>query len=134
MTPALSRYLLATAALSMAVATALGAWASHGLESVLEAAALRSFEIAVEYQFVHSLGLLGLAIYGSRRPHARLLAVAAVAVAVGIVLFCGGVYTSSLDGPELVVSLAPTGGVVLIGAWTGAAVGVLIDRQAPGGW
>lgn len=121
------RVLIAAAALLMAVATGLGAWASHGLAASLDASALGSFETAVTYQFVHALGLLGIAIYGERRGRARLLGLAAVVLLGGIVLFCGGVYASSLAGPRWIASLAPTGGAGLIVGWILVGVAVLRD-------
>lgn len=121
MNTTLARLLIALAALLLAVGTALGAIASHALDASLDARALETFETAVEYQFVHSLGLLAVSIYAERHPDTRLLALAGLLLAVGIVLFCGGVYTSSLDGPEWISSLAPAGGISLILGWLVAA-------------
>lgn len=115
---------MAIAALLMAIATGLGAYASHGLDAILEPAALSSFKTAVDYQFVHALGLIGVAIYGERHPEVKALVLAALLLAVGIVLFCGGVYTSSLDGPAWLAGLAPAGGISLIFGWLVVAVGI----------
>jgi uncharacterized membrane protein YgdD (TMEM256/DUF423 family) len=125
MTTTLSRILMALAAVFMALATGLGAYASHGLDAVLDAAALATFKTAVDYQFFHSLGLIGVCLYGERRPASRVLALAAGVMAAGIVLFCGGVYASSLDGPGWLSGLAPVGGVGLIGSWCLVAVAVI---------
>jgi len=121
---------MAIAAASMAIATGLGAWASHGLDSVLDAAALHSFETAVQYQFVHSLGLFGLAIYGQRAALSATLVIASSLLAAGMVLFCGGVYISSLGGPRLLVHLAPVGGIGLIAAWIAVAYAVVTNRPS----
>jgi uncharacterized membrane protein YgdD (TMEM256/DUF423 family) len=119
------RNLVAFAAVLMAIATGLGAYASHGLGTVLDATALHSFETAVDYQFIHALGLIGVALYGERHPEAKLLMLAGPVLAVGIALFCGGVYVSSLDGPGWLSSVAPAGGVSLIAGWLVVAVAVL---------
>jgi uncharacterized membrane protein YgdD (TMEM256/DUF423 family) len=118
------RILMAAAAVLLAVATALGAISSHALGGSLDADALHSFETAVEYQFIHSLGLLAVAILADRQP-SRPLVIGAVLLLAGILLFCGGVYASSLDGPRWVAGLAPTGGVGLIAAWLLVAFAVL---------
>ena len=110
------RLLSATGALLLALATALGAIASHALGGTLDAGALHSFETAVEYQFIHSLGLLVAAILLERQP-SKPLFIGAALLLVGILFFCGGVYASSLDGPRWIARLAPTGGVSLIVAW-----------------
>jgi uncharacterized membrane protein YgdD (TMEM256/DUF423 family) len=121
----LARTLMAFAALLLAVATALGAVASHALEGSLGPEALHSFETAVEYQFIHSLGLLAVAIYAERHAESKALRIAATLLLVGILLFCGGVYASSLDGPRLIARMAPTGGVSLIAGWLLVAFAVL---------
>ena len=113
----LYRLIMALAGLSMAIATGLGAWASHGLDGVLDPASLRSFEIGVDYQFVHSLGLILVALIAGRSGSARMIYVAAVLLLAGILLFCGGVYNSALGGPDWITGFAPTGGVSLIVGW-----------------
>ena len=112
-----ARLVFAFAALMLAIATALGAIASHALDGVLDPGAIRSFETGVEYQFVHSLGLLALALWIDRGPPSRALGIAAILLAAGVVLFSGGVYASSLDGPGWIAALAPAGGISLITGW-----------------
>jgi uncharacterized membrane protein YgdD (TMEM256/DUF423 family) len=127
----MSRLFLVIAALLLAVATALGAYASHSLGSVLEPRALATFETGVDYQFYHALGLFGLAVLIDRYPGSRGLAIAASLVALGTTLFCAGVYASSLAGPGWLRSLAPTGGTVLILGWLVAAwAGWQLGRRA----
>jgi uncharacterized membrane protein YgdD (TMEM256/DUF423 family) len=122
-----ARIVLALAALLLATATGLGAIASHALE----AAAASAFATGVDYQFVHSLGVMALAIYGERHPERKILTLAAVLLLAGIVLFCGGVYASSLDGPRLIAGLAPIGGIGLILGWLVAAFGLFRSPASP---
>jgi uncharacterized membrane protein YgdD (TMEM256/DUF423 family) len=117
----LSRLLIAVAAVLMAVGVGLGAYGSHGLGG-LDAGSLRAYETGVQYQLVHSLALIALAIYGERHPANRTLALAALLLLTGMVLFCGGVYSSSLDGPGWIARLAPTGGIGLMAGWIVLAV------------
>jgi len=126
----LSRWLILFAATSIAVATGLGAWASHGLAGQLDAAALSSFQTGVDYQFFHSLGLLAIAALGSKHVNSRALAIGVVLLVAGILLFCGGVYTAAFDGPAWIRRLAPTGGVSLIVGWLVLAAGVVVNRGA----
>lgn len=116
---------MATAAVLLAVATGLGAYASHGLDSVLDARSLDTFETAVQYQFIHSLGVLIVAVFMHMRESTKLLSLAATVLLAGIVLFCGGVYASSLDGPRWIAALAPAGGLGLIVGWLVVPVAVL---------
>jgi len=120
MTDRLAHVLIALGALLLAAATALGALASHGLAS-LDAASMSAFQTAVDYQLVHSLGLIAIAIFAERHPEARELAAAGLVLLAGIVLFCGGVYASSLGGPSWIAGLAPAGGIGLIVGWIAVA-------------
>jgi uncharacterized membrane protein YgdD (TMEM256/DUF423 family) len=119
------RLLIVAAAVMMAIATALGAYASHGLDGIVSADAVRTFETGVTYQFVHALGVLGVAVYAERHRLSHLLPLAAVVVLAGTVLFCGGVYASALGGPGAIAAVAPAGGVCLIAGWLMIALAVL---------
>jgi len=124
---------MALAALLLGIGTALGAVASHLLEGSLGADALHAFETAVDYQLIHAVGLFALAAYGALHPRLRLLGLAAMLVTLGILLFCGGVYASSLDGPRWLARLAPSGGISLILGWIVAAVTLVADLVADRG-
>ena len=119
-----ARSLFAVAAILIATATGIGAWESHGA-ATLDADALRSLGTAVDYQFFHALGLLGVAIAIERHRNSGLLTIAALILLGGIVLFCGGVYSSSLGGPGWITSLSPVGGMSLILGWILVAVAAL---------
>ena len=131
MMPTLTRGLLALAAVLIAIATALGAIASHALDGTLDSDALAAFETAVRYQFVHALGLAIVAVHAERQPPSKLLSLVAGLLVIGLLFFCGGVYTSSLGGPGWLAGLAPAGGMALIAAWLLFAVSVCI-AQATG--
>lgn len=125
----LAPVILALAMVLLAVATALGAYASHA--AALAPAALESLKTGIDFQFFHALGLLGLALVLERRADGRVLVLGTLAVAVGVVLFCGGVYASSLGGPRVIARLAPVGGVALIIGWLVCAAGLLTARRMP---
>jgi uncharacterized membrane protein YgdD (TMEM256/DUF423 family) len=121
-----SHGLMALGALIIALATIAGAVASHALTTSLDSSSLHSFETAVRFQFFHGLGLMALALYRERRPRSRLLAAAAAGLVLGILLFCGGVYTSSLGGPAWIAALAPAGGIALILSWLAVAIDAML--------
>lgn len=120
-----AKAIFAAAALLVAAATGIGAWESHAAAAMLDAGAQRSLATAVDYQFFHALGLLGVALLIGLRPDARLAKLGALILLGGIVLFCGGVYSSSLGGPGWIASLAPVGGMGLILGWLVVAVAAL---------
>jgi uncharacterized membrane protein YgdD (TMEM256/DUF423 family) len=117
----LARSSLLVAALAGAVAVALGAFGAHALRDVLDERALAVWRTAVDYQFWHALALLALGAL-ARIHVSRSLCVAAIAFALGIVLFCGSLYALALGAPRIVGAITPFGGVALIAGWIALGV------------
>ncbi|MEW5839017.1 MAG: DUF423 domain-containing protein [Pseudomonadota bacterium] len=115
-----SRALLLLAALFGASGVALGAFGAHGLKNLLEPRLLEVFNTAVQYQLLHALALLALALW-TRPQTARALRLAGWAWVVGIVLFSGSLYayvlSYSLWGVRLLAMITPLGGVFFILGW-----------------
>ena len=124
----MTRALLVLAALFLLLATALGAYASHGLDDVLAPRALASLKTAIEYQFYHGLGLLAVALLADRYAHSRWLKVSAALFIAGIVLFCGSVYATTLGGITALGPLTPGGGIAFMGAWVALAIAALTEK------
>lgn len=122
-----ARWIIALAGLLMALATALGAFGSHGLQGVLSPERLDVYETAVRYQFYHSLGLLGIGLAAALRG-ARGLRIAARLIALGIVLFSGSIYALSFGAPRLLGAVTPFGGLLLMVGWALFALTVLSAR------
>jgi uncharacterized membrane protein YgdD (TMEM256/DUF423 family) len=125
----MSRAFLVLAAICLLLATALGAYASHGLEAMLAPRAIESFETAVEYQFYHGLGLLAVALLADRYPRSRWLKVSGALFVTGIVLFCGSLYATTLGGLTALGRLTPVGGVAFMGAWGALALVALTEKS-----
>jgi uncharacterized membrane protein YgdD (TMEM256/DUF423 family) len=115
------------AALLLALATLVGALGAHGLKPRLTADRYEVLQTAVLYQFLHSLGLLGLGLLSDRlrRP---LVHLAAWLVLAGIVLFSGSLYLLLSGAPRLLGAVTPIGGLCLIGGWCLAALSLLRSR------
>ena len=113
----IGKTLLSIAALLLFVATALGAYASHGLENVLEPRALQSFQVAVDYQFYHGLGMMTVTALGERYEPALPLRLAGCLFGAGIVLFCGAIYATTLGAPAWLGSATPLGGLCFMAGW-----------------
>jgi uncharacterized membrane protein YgdD (TMEM256/DUF423 family) len=105
----------AVAAASLLIATMLGAYASHGL-TAMEPRALGTVQTAVAFQFYHGLGLLAVALLQGRAASRTLQAAGWMFVA-GTVLFCGGIYVSSLLGSSAASAVTPFGGSAFIIGW-----------------
>jgi uncharacterized membrane protein YgdD (TMEM256/DUF423 family) len=120
------------AGLLLAAATGLGAYASHGLEGVLAPADIAIVSTAVEYQFFHGLGLLGIAVLIERIGGVALKASGWLMFA-GTLLFCGGIYLHHLLGIASASAVAPLGGSAMIAAWLILAFGAARARVRDAG-
>lgn len=98
-------------------AVAFGAFGAHALKGSLSPALLEVFKTAVFYQFIHTITLLVVAVLLSRRPSHVLLKAAGLSFMVGIVLFCGSLYTLVFSGLTLVGLITPVGGLSFLLAW-----------------
>jgi uncharacterized membrane protein YgdD (TMEM256/DUF423 family) len=109
------------AAVLLALATLIGAIASHVLHGRLNPEASQVLQTAVQYQFFHGLGLLGLGVLLDRLA-LRTLRAAAWLLLAGVLLFCGSLYLLLAGAPRMLGLLTPIGGLALIAGWILAAI------------
>lgn len=111
-----ARWIMALAALLIAIATALGAFGAHGLQKMLPPDRLAIYETAVTYQFYHSLGLLGIGLSVASRER-RGARIAARLVVLGMALFAGSIYALTFGAPSAIGIVTPLGGLSLMAGW-----------------
>jgi len=107
---------LTAAGILLVLATACGAFGAHALKAHLAPERLQLWETAVRYQFLQSLGLIGIGLT-MRTLDGAALHLAALLVVIGVVLFCGSLYLLALGGPRAAGVLTPLGGLAWIGGW-----------------
>lgn len=95
----------------------LGAFGSHGLKARLTPDMLAVWQTAVEYQFFHSLALLGAGLLLLHQPASTLAGWAGLGFAVGILLFSGSLYALALTGIKPLGAVTPLGGLSFIIGW-----------------
>ncbi|WP_237885659.1 DUF423 domain-containing protein [Pseudomonas sp. PGPR40] len=95
---------------------ALGAFAAHGLKSRLSAEYLAIFHTGVNYQLVHTLALLGVALLATQIP-GRLITWAGASFAIGILLFSGSLYLLTMTGVSKLGIVTPFGGLAFLVGW-----------------
>ncbi len=131
-------YWMLLGALLAASGVALGAYQAHGLQTWLERQPIEPSEIthrldnaatAVRYQMYHALGLMVLGSWLRNAPGKSLQA-AAVLLLLGTLLFSGGLYLFVFTGTFIHWSIVPSGGLLLIAGWLGAAIGFLLAAPA----
>ncbi|QKZ07261.1 MULTISPECIES: DUF423 domain-containing protein [Pseudomonas] len=94
----------------------LGAFAAHGLKDRLSSDYLAVFHTGVNYQLIHALALLALAVLSVQVP-GRLVNAAGVMFCIGIVLFSGSLYALTLSGVRLFGVITPFGGLAFLVGW-----------------
>ncbi len=115
---------LIVGSLLLLTATQLGALGSHAFDDVLTARQINNWQLAVQYQMVHALGMLFVCWLIDRFPTAGIFPLAGWLFLIGCVLFSGSIYYSSLNGPGFISSLAPFGGSSFMLAWLLIAIGI----------
>ena len=116
------RFLLISGAVLMATGIILGAFAAHGLKSVVTEYQLDIIDTGVKYQLVHGLAIILVALIQHFFP-LRLLRNAALTMLTGIVLFSFSLYILALrDVLGLgniggIGIVTPIGGVLMIMGW-----------------
>jgi uncharacterized membrane protein YgdD (TMEM256/DUF423 family) len=113
--------LLSAAGVSLLLATIAGAVGSHAL-SFADAQALRSFETAVQFQFLHGLGVMVIVLVGLTGRAGLMRTAAAWLMIAGTLLFCGSIYARALGATPSIVGAAPYGGVAFMLGWLALAV------------
>ena len=92
----------------------LGAFAAHGLKSRLSEYSIGIFKTAAEYQMVHGLALIAVAILIKWGIN---LSMAGVFFITGTLLFSGSLYLLALTGLKWLGPITPLGGVCFIIGW-----------------
>ena len=126
----LGRRLIAIGAILALLAVAAGAFAAHGLKTVLDAYQLGIFETAARYQMYHAIAIFGVGVLAStNRLPRRWLTIAAVAFCAGIALFSGSLYALALGAPRWFGAITPLGGTLFMLGWLGIAIAALTARR-----
>ena len=118
------------AAVSLALATVIGALGAHALEGILSPQQLDSFETGVRYQVYQSLGILALGLqrqFYIRTWNLHLLF-------WGMLLFTVSIYFLNLDeyiglSLSFLGPVTPIGGLLIIAGWTSVAVTLFTQRN-----
>lgn len=124
----MNKKLLITGAVFGVLAIVLGAFAAHGLEKLIDADSIDSFETGVRYQIYHAflLLILGSSNFVNRKIKSSIFYL----VLVGIIFFSGSIYglaTNSLTTFDFktIAMITPLGGLLLIMAWIVMLIGII---------
>ena len=126
--------LIIIGSLLSAIAVMLGAFGAHALKSVLSITELQTYETGVRYQFIHSIGIILIAILYHIQP-SKLLLRAGMFLYLGILFFSFSLYLLALKEVLGISSwtflgpITPIGGVFFITGWVLTAWSFLSTRH-----
>ena len=112
----MSNLFIGLGALNAFISVSFGAFAAHKLKETLATDLLAVIHTAADYQLYHALGLVlvGLLI---QRSDTKCNKRAGWFMLVGIILFCGSLYTLGLTGIKWLGMITPVGGICFLTAW-----------------
>ncbi len=109
-------WLVVSASLCM-LSVLIGAFAAHGLKSVLNTYQLGIVETAAKYQMYHGLAMILTVIVANQFRTLTHLNRVNGAFLIGNLLFSGSLYLLALTGIKLFAYFTPVGGVSFVIAW-----------------
>lgn len=117
------------AAISLAIATILGALGAHALEGILTPDQLDSFHTGTRYHMYQSLGILALTLQSRFKIRGWSIHL----LFWGMILFSVSIYLLNIDeyigqNFSFLGPITPLGGLLIISGW--AAVGVTLFTQS----
>ena len=105
------------ASISGFLSVALGAFGAHALKAKLTAeGTIDTYQTAVQYQFYHTLALLGIALLMTR-IESSWLHYAGYSMTFGIVIFSGSLYLLCFTGMKWLGAITPIGGLFFLAGW-----------------
>lgn len=119
-----TRHLLISGSIFAALAVMLGAFGAHGLKKSLSEEMMVVYNTAVDYHFIHALGILLIGLLHHHYPESRFMIWAGIAMIIGIILFCGSLYVMSISEMRKLGIITPFGGLSFIIGWILFAIGI----------
>ena len=124
--------ILVCGALLGLISVAFGAFAEHGLRSIVTDEQFRLLMTAARYNQTHAVitSAIGLALHSARLANIPALKWSGLLFITGTVLFSFSIYLSvSFDIPYL-MNITPVGGITIIAAWLLLlTAGLLVNKK-----
>lgn len=116
------QYFLFIGSILLMLAVIMGAIGAHIVAHKSSPIQLSIYETAVRYQFYHSFALLIVGLLLQKSPGNKWLIAAGILFIVGLLCFCGSLYTITLAETSTIAMLAPVGGSAFIFGWLTLAI------------
>ena len=127
----MNKRIIITAAVFGILAVILGAFGAHLVKKIISGSQLDIWQTAVQYHFIHTLGLLYLSTFA--RFKNNLINISSYCFVFGIIFFSGSLYLISLkDVLDINVTfigpVTPFGGLLFIFGWIGLLLAAIKDK------
>ena len=101
------------------LAVALGAFAAHALEDMLDDYSTGIWDTAIQYQMFHATALILVGILMSKAilGEVKQLKIAMICFNAGIIVFSGSLMALALSGIGILGAITPIGGVLFLIGW-----------------
>ena len=119
-----SKIFLVIACLLLLSGTLLGALGSHALDDILTPKKIGSWQLAVQYQLIHGLGIILITLLYEKLGQPALIKWVTWIMLAGILMFSGTIYSTALGAPTTLGIITPFGGSSLMLAWLLLAIAV----------
>ncbi|MEO9871460.1 DUF423 domain-containing protein [Ekhidna sp.] len=108
---------LIISSISGIIAVGLGAFGAHALKNKLQTeGTFDTYQTAIQYQFYHTLALMGIAILLTKYQNSW-LNYAGYSMTFGMLIFSGSLYILCFTGMKWLGAITPIGGLLLILGW-----------------
>lgn len=118
----MNKTFIAIGSICALLSVAFGAFGAHALKGVLTPNMLANYQTGVQYQIVHSLGLIAVGLCASILPDSGHLRRAGWSMLIGIIVFSGSLYILSITGIAVLGAITPIGGIAFMFAWLSLAL------------
>ena len=127
----MNKKIIITGAVFGVLGIILGAFAAHGLENLVDAEAVKTFETGVRYQIYHAFFLLILG--GTSFVNLKHKRIVLYFVILGVIFFSGSIYglaTNELSSFDFktIAMVTPIGGLLLILGWIVMLIGIMRNK------
>jgi uncharacterized membrane protein YgdD (TMEM256/DUF423 family) len=113
-----SLYLISAGSLLCAFAVALGAFGAHVFAPTFTQLELDTYRTAVQYQFMHAIGMILAGVLARWLERSSLCAAAGFAFLIGVFLFSFSLYALVLFDLKWLGAIAPAGGLAFMVGWS----------------
>ena len=113
------------------LAVALGAFAAHALEDMLDDYSAGIWDTAIQYQMFHATALILVGILMSKAifGEVKQLKIAMFCFNAGIIIFAGSLMVLALTGIGVLGAITPIGGVFFLVGWIMVITAVVKKTQ-----